>query len=160
MRFAPIICLLYCGLTNTIPTAAAQTFDQPRSTVPQAVYPSTPFSQYPRAERTLQFVADPFAAQARNRGQYVPYSDHPFIDAAPNFVNLASIALFFGSTRALTTLAFVVPPAIRATRVALYGSPVEGRRDTFLWIIEPTILHVRNHIRERRAGNQSAQFCR
>jgi hypothetical protein len=159
MRFAIALALGSAALLLVAPAAAAQVV-YIENTAPVAVYPATPFAQYPRVERALQFVADPWAARARNRGQSVPYSDHPFIDAAPNIVNLASIALLFRSTPTLIGLAFAVPPAIRAARVVLYGSPVEGRRDTLLWIVEPTILHVRDRMRDRRGGGQAIRFCR
>ncbi|WP_020472707.1 hypothetical protein [Zavarzinella formosa] len=120
-----------------------------------APYPPAVLARHPRLQQSLQILADPSAYFfGPTEGVEFP-TRHPFIDAAPNIVNIASIGLFFGGGPALVALAFALPPAIRAARVVIYGSPVAGPpKDTLLWIAEPSLLRLRNRIRDRRNQSQ------
>lgn len=130
---------------NTVLLLAMSVFSTSGIVQGQTIYAEnrTPLVQYPRVERALQSYVDPVGAWHRNRAENE--YDQPMRDASPIIGKVALMSLAINSASALTPIAFVVPPAMRATRVALWGSPVDGpRRDTLIWIAAPAVLHARD----------------
>ena len=144
-----------CLFALTAGPAAAQYAPTPAGVV------HGPTARFPRLSRALQVVADPTLLLSPNSrlssGQ--PPTPYPILDAGPNLSNLASIGTLSATSASANALAFGLPPAIRAVRVALVGPPpiARDRRETLLWIAEPTLV-VLKHRREAKRG-QAAGGC-
>ncbi len=104
---------------------------------------ATATPHHPRLYRLLEVVTEPsLLVRPSPYPGYVP-SNHPLFDAAPNLANLVFLALRGVNSTPLTVASFVVPTALRALRVGLYGPPFTmTRRETALWIVLPALVHV------------------
>ena len=146
-----LVTLLVAALSSA---ASAQTYYYPAQSAPAYYQPTNPYAvpnypfggRFPRARRGLEVIADPTLLVSRGSPFYTGQrpTPYPIFDAAPNIVNLASIGAISSSSSAITALAFGLPPAIRLTRVVVLGPPAyaHDRRETLLWVLEPTLLHV------------------
>ena len=98
---------------------------------------------HPRLYRLLEVVTEPsLLVRPSPYPGYVP-SNRPLLDAAPNLSNLVFLGLYGINSTPLTVASFVVPTALRALRVGLYGPPFTmTRRETALWIVLPALVHL------------------
>ena len=149
MKTTRLATLMAALLTLAGNTATAQ------SVVPTPGYAATPQTTYappaveadhPRLYRLLEVVTEPsLLIRPSPYPGYVP-SGHPFLDAAPNLANLAFLGLSGINSGALVWISFLVPTALRALRVGLYGTPFPmTRRETYLWILLPEFVHLRRN---------------
>ncbi len=121
-------------------------------------------ARFPRVRRGLQVITDPtllLSPSSRFASGESP-TRYPVLDAAPNVVNLASIGTLTATSVTANALAFGLPPALRLARVALVGPPdvAHNRRETLLWVAEPTLLMIRQRRQARvAAGGPAACGC-
>jgi len=161
MRMAIALCIASATLVTLPEVSKAQPIYVGTPLLIQGNRSPTPFAQYPRIERALQSYIDPFAAWERNRTEHGPYSEQPILDAAPVIGKSVLLVLVFLGSPTLIPVGLTIPIAIRASRVILWGSPVYGPpRDTAIWIAAPSVLRLRNHIRDRRGANQPVMCFR
>ena len=145
-------------LVLAAPSARAQCECQPAtpltttapvySAAPQAMPTSVDAPQRGRLRRrVVDLLIDPVAAL---RGRPEP-SNARALDAAPNAVSAGLTVAYIAGASVSAGIYLGVPIGLRAGRVLVAGPPAAAhdRRETLLWIAEPTLLTLKQR-RERR----------
>ncbi len=95
----------------------------------------------PRLYRALELLSEPQLLLGRQPYPGYTPTPHPFLDASPNIANLIFLGLVGVNSTGLGIASFVIPPALRALRVGLYGTPYAlTRRETRLWVLYPSLV--------------------
>jgi hypothetical protein len=109
--------------------------------------PSTQATQrFPRLYKFLELASEPgILTSPMPYPGYQP-TPHPLLDSAPQFANIAFLALYGLNNPVVNWIGSGIPPLLRTVRVILYGPPAginAMRGNTLLWIASPFAAKAR-----------------